>query len=128
MGPKCQTPQGNPPTCQPGCSPQCASDRAIKRDIEPVDEQAVLEAVARMPVSTWSYKSDDPSVRHMGPMAQDFKAAFGMGDTDKAYSPIDAHGAAFAAIQALYERMQTQESRIDRLEKENEELRRSCPR
>ncbi len=126
MGPKCQVPTGNPPTCAPGCAPQCASDRNIKRDFEPVDDQAVLEAVARMPITTWSYKADDPSVRHMGPMAQDFKAAFGLGDTDKAYSPIDAHGAAFAAIQALYERMQAQDARIDRLEQENDRLRSSC--
>jgi hypothetical protein len=126
MGPVCQTPTGNPPTCMPGCAPQCASDRNIKRDIEPVDEQAVLEAVARMPVSTWSYKSDDPSVRHMGPMAQDFKAAFDLGDTDKAYHPVDAHGVALAAIQALYERVQSQEARIDRLERDNERLRAAC--
>jgi hypothetical protein len=102
------------------------SDRNVKRDIEPVDEQAVLEAVARLPVSTWSYKSDDPAVRHMGPMAQDFKASFGLGDSDRSYHPIDAHGVTLAAIQALYERLQEQESRIERLEKDNADLRREC--
>jgi hypothetical protein len=98
------------------------SDRNLKRDIEPVDDQAVLEGVARMPVSTWSYKSEDPSVRHLGPMAQDFHAAFGLGDTDRAYDPIDAHGIAFAAIRALNERLQEQNARIERLERENHEL------
>jgi hypothetical protein len=126
-GPECQTPTGNPPTCAPGCAPQCASDRNIKRDIEPVDEQAVLEAVAHMPVSTWSYKSDDPAVRHMGPMAQDFRAAFQLGNTDKAYNSIDAHGVALAAIQALYERVQAQDARIERLEHDNDRLRATCP-
>jgi hypothetical protein len=88
----------------------------------------VLESVARLPVSTWSYKSDDPSVRHLGPMAQDFKAAFGLGDTDKAYHAIDAHGVSLAAIKALYERSREQDARIDRLERENAELRKraSC--
>ena len=81
------------------------SDRNLKRDIEPVDEQGVLESVARIPVSTWSYKNDDPSVRHLGPMAQDFHAAFGLGSTDRAYDPIDAHGVELAAIKALYERV-----------------------
>jgi hypothetical protein len=99
----------------------------VKRDIEPVDDRAVLEAVARLPVSTWSYKSDDPSVRHMGPMAQDFKAAFGLGDTDRAYYPIDAHGVALASIQALYERVQEMDVRIQRLERENANLRDHCP-
>jgi len=98
------------------------SDRNVKRDIEPVDDQAVLQSVARMPISTWSYKSDDPSVRHLGPMAQDFHAAFGLGDTDKAYDPIDAHGVAFAAIRALNEQVQEQNARIERLERENRDL------
>jgi hypothetical protein len=124
---QCYTLKSSQDTCPQGC-PQCVSDRNLKRDIEPVDEQAVLEAVARMPVSTWSYRSDDPSVRHLGPMAQDFKAAFGLGDTDKAYHSIDAHGVSLAAIKALYERSREQDVRIDRLERENAELRKraSC--
>ncbi|MDP9000789.1 MAG: tail fiber domain-containing protein [Myxococcota bacterium] len=99
------------------------SDRNLKRDIEAVNEQAVLESVARMPISTWSYKSDDPSVRHLGPMAQDFHAAFGLGSTDRAYDPIDAHGVELAAIKALYERVQKEEALVERLEHENQELR-----
>jgi endosialidase-like protein len=86
----------------------------------------VLERVAEMPVSTWSYKSEDPTVRHLGPMAQDFRAAFGLGDTDRAYNSIDAHGVAMAAIKALYERSREQDARIDRLEQENAELRKAA--
>jgi Chaperone of endosialidase len=99
------------------------SDRNVKRDIEVVDEQAVLESVSRMPISTWSYRTEDPSVRHLGPMAQDFHAAFGLGDSDRQYDAIDAHGVAFAAIKALNERVQEQSARIERLERENRELR-----
>ena len=113
-------------TCPVGC-PMCVSDRNVKRDIHPVDPEAVLRAVAEMPVSTWSYKQDDPSVRHMGPMAQDLYAAFGLGGTDKAYSPVDAHGLAFAAIQGLYARLEEQSARIERLERDNAELRRTRP-
>ena len=123
----CMTPTASQKTCPPSCAPKCVSDRNVKRDVEPVDQDAILESVARMPVSTWSYKSEDPSVRHMGPMAQDFQAAFGLGDTDRAYDPIDAHGVAFAAIQGLYEQMREQGARIERLERENEALReRQC--
>jgi hypothetical protein len=122
---QCITPTGPQDTCPPGC-PECVSDRNVKRDIEPVDPQAVLETLMRVPVSTWSYRSDDPGVRHMGPMAQDFHAAFGLGRTDTRYDPIDAHGVAFAAIQALAARVEAQDARLERLEKENEALRASC--
>ena len=109
--PKCYTPPTEQPSCPIGCL-SCVSDRNLKRDIEPVDEEAVLEALARLSVSTWSYKSDPAAVRHMGPMAQDFKGAFGLGDSDKSYNAIDAHGVAFAAIQAMYRRLQEQDARI----------------
>jgi hypothetical protein len=118
----CYTPTAQQTSCPPGCD-QCVSDRNVKRDIVPVDPQAVLESVARIPVSTWSYKSDDPSVRHMGPMAQDFYEELRLGDTDKAYSNVDGHGVAFAAIQALYAKVQEQEARIQKLERENAKLR-----
>jgi hypothetical protein len=104
------------------------SDRNVKRDIAPVDDQAVLEVLATLPVSTWSYKSDDLAVRHLGPMAQDFYSAFGLGDTDRAYNSIDAHGVALAAIKALYERSRAQDARIERLEQENRDLRASGKR
>jgi hypothetical protein len=96
----------------------------LKHEIEPVDPQSVLERVSQLPISTWSYKSDDPSVRHMGMMAQDFHAEFGLGDTDRAFNPIDAHGVEMAAIQALYQRMLEQDARIRKLEDENARLRR----
>jgi len=119
----CYTPTAQQPSCPPGCN-TCVSDRNVKRDIVPVDPQAVLEGIARVPVATWSYKSDDPSIHHMGPMAQDLYGAFGLGNTDKAYSPVDASGIAFAAIQALYERTKEQDARIEKLERENAALRR----
>jgi hypothetical protein len=84
----------------------------------------VLDALSKMPVSTWSYRADPAGVRHMGPMAQDFKAAFGLGDTDRAYHSIDAHGVTIAAIQALYDISLEQSRKIQRLEEENEVLRR----
>jgi hypothetical protein len=93
----------------------CSSDRNLKRDIRPIDPDDILLAIARLPVSEWSYKSD-PGVRHVGPMAQDFHKAFGLGGSDRSYDPIDAHGVALAAIQALYERVEAQQRRIDALE------------
>jgi Chaperone of endosialidase len=124
----CMTPTASQPTCPPGCSPKCVSDRSLKRDIAPVEVQRVLEAVSELPISTWSYRTDDPSVRHLGPMAQDFFAAFGLGDSDRSYDPIDAHGVAFAAIKALNEQLQRQNERIERLELENRALREQASR
>jgi hypothetical protein len=118
--PQCYTPTAQQPTCPVGAcgGNMCASDRNLKHDIEPVDAQSVLERVSQLPISTWSYKSDNPSVRHMGMMAQDFHAQFGLGDTDRAFNPIDAHGVEMAAIKALYQRVLEQEERIRQLEQE----------
>ena len=52
----------------------------------------ILAKLVALPVSTWNYIGEDPSVRHLGPMAQDFKAAFGLGDTDQMISMVDANG------------------------------------
>jgi hypothetical protein len=116
----CYTLQAGETTCPVGC-PACISDRTLKRDVEPVDPQSVLERASRMPITTWSYASDDPSVRHMGMMAQDFYGQFRLGRTDTSFNPVDAHGVEMAAIQALYERVRSQDARIDRLERENAE-------
>ena len=61
-------------------------------------------------------------------MAQDLHAAYGLGSTDKAYDVVDAHGIAFASIQALYGMVQEQNTRIEKLEKQNAELQKRCSR
>jgi hypothetical protein len=76
-----------------------------------------------MPISSWAYDSDPTGVRHMGPMAQDFRAAFGLGDSDRSYYSVDAHGVALASIQALHAIAQEQNRRIEHLERDNAELR-----
>jgi hypothetical protein len=98
------------------------SDRNLKENVVPIDPQGVLEQIAAVPVSTWNYRSGDPAVRHMGPMAQDFYAAFGLGEDERHISTIDADGVAFAAIQGLHERSQEQAARIEALEAENAAL------
>ncbi len=81
----------------------CASDRNVKERIDPITPSRVLAGVLAMPVSTWSIIGS--KVRQMGPMAQDFYRAFGLGDTDKAINSIDAGGVAFAAIQGLNQKL-----------------------
>ena len=120
--PSCVTPTKDQPTCPQGCAPLCVSDRNQKKNIAPVDAKAVLEKVSRLPISTWSYRSEPDGIRHLGPMAQDFKAGFGLGDDDRTYYAVDAQGVALAAIQALDHMVAEQQKRIDKLERENRAL------
>jgi hypothetical protein len=78
-----------------------ASDRNLKTDVARIDDAVVLEKVAALPIERWSYKSER-GVRHVGPMAQDFYAAFGVGPDDKHITSIDEDGVALAAIKALH--------------------------
>ncbi len=81
------------------------SDRNAKTNCEPVDSRTVLEKVAALPITTWNYKTQDPSIRHLGPMAQDFAAAFGLGESEKTINTVDADGVALAAIQGLNQKL-----------------------
>ncbi len=83
-----------------GCGPP--SDRNLKANFSSVNSRFILDRLARLPIQTWSYKSE-PGVRHIGAMAQDFRAAFNFGVDDKTLSVVDAHGVEMAAIQGLYE-------------------------
>ncbi len=78
------------------------SDRNKKAGFEPVDVEAVLAKVALLPLTTWHYTNDAAATPHLGPMAQDFHAAFGLGRDDKTIGTVDADGVAFAAIQGLH--------------------------
>ncbi len=97
------------------------SDRNNKQDIVAVDSVSVLETVAKLLVSTWENKGQD-GVKHLGPMAQDFHAAFGLGNTEKGISSIDTGGVALAAIKGLNEVVQSKDLEVKSLKAENEEL------
>jgi hypothetical protein len=78
-----------------------ASDRNMKSNVMPLDDASVLAKVAALPISEWSYKTEG-GVRHVGPMAQDFYAAFRVGEDDLHITSIDEDGVALAAIKALH--------------------------
>ncbi len=88
------------------------SDRNAKENFEPVDTIDVLERVTSLAVTTWNYRSQDTSIRHMGPMAQDFYSVFGLGEDDKGITTIDAEGVAFAAIQGLHALVREREAEL----------------
>jgi len=99
------------------------SDRNVKENFTPVDGQEVVAALAEVPITTWNFKAqEDSSIRHMGAMAQDLYAAFGLGDDERHINTLDADGVALAAIQGLYSLSQEQAARIQALEEENGSL------
>jgi hypothetical protein len=78
-----------------------SSDRNKKENFAEVDARQILEKVANLPIQQWNYIADDSKVPHIGPMAQDFYAAFNIGADDKHIATVDADGVALAAIKAL---------------------------
>ncbi|MBK6725695.1 MAG: tail fiber domain-containing protein [Xanthomonadales bacterium] len=87
------------------------SDRAAKTGFAPIDAGEVLARVAQLPVSAWSYR-DAPEVRHIGPVAQDFRAAFGLGDDERTISTVDTAGVALAAIQGLNAKLEAENAAL----------------
>jgi type VI secretion system secreted protein VgrG len=109
------------------------SDRNSKENLTALDPQATLAKVSALPVTQWSYKSDPADTKHIGPMAQDFHAAFGLnGGDDTHISVIDEGGVALAAIQGLNQKLTEKEAeikslqekadKVDALEKQNDAL------
>jgi hypothetical protein len=88
------------------------SDRASKSNIEPVDPRSALDKVLQLPICTWNYTAQDESIRHIGPMAQDFHSAFGVGESDRHITTIDADGVALAAIQGLHQSLTDEVTRL----------------
>jgi hypothetical protein len=100
-----------------------ASDRALKDGFAAVDSREVLAKVAALPIARWHYKAEGPTVTHVGPVAQDFRAAFGVGAKDTTIATVDADGVALAAIQGLYAELRDRDARISELRDELAALR-----
>lgn len=109
-------------TAGPDCS--CvSSDRNLKENFVNVDPQEVLSRVAALPVTIWNYSAEPATVRHIGPMAQDFAAAFGVGDDNRHIHLLDGQGVALAAIKGLLQLIEVERSerreRVNALQKQN---------
>ena len=90
-------------------------NRNVKRNLRPVDIEAVLAKVVAMPVYHWQPKEGpNRDVEHLGPMAQDFMTAFGLGDNNKAIGFQDADGVALAAIQGLHQLVEQKDAELKR--------------
>jgi hypothetical protein len=106
-----------------GAGWNCTSDANLKEHFAPVDAAAVLDRLVALPVTTWSMRGDADATPHLGPTAQDFHAAFGLGDDDTTINTADAQGVALAAIQGLHALVIEQRAQIEALAAEVAELR-----
>ncbi len=105
-----------------GSSWLTVSDRNAKTNFTHVDKKLILERLAEIPIDTWNYKTQDNSIRHIGPMAQDFYKAFNVGEDNKHINTVDADGVALAAIQGLYQLLKDKDSKIEELNSTNKKL------
>lgn len=103
-----------------GSSWASLSDVNAKENFRDVDGEDVLAKLAAMSIQEWNYKAQDAAIRHMGPTAQEFRAAFGLGDFPLRINTIDADGVALAAVKALEARTRATNERLHR---ENDALR-----
>ncbi|HWN42143.1 MAG TPA: tail fiber domain-containing protein, partial [Thermoanaerobaculia bacterium] len=96
------------------------SSREAKTNFESLSPTTVLERLNELPISVWSYKED--TARHIGPMAEDFHAAFGLGVNNKSIAPGDKAGVALAAIKGLHQVVTGKDVVITQLEQTVESL------
>jgi len=96
-----------------------ASSRSLKTGFAAIDPLAMLSKVVALPITSWTYKSSDEGT-HVGPIAEDFKAAFGLAGDGKSISTVDADGVALAAIQGLNQKLEAEnavlKARLDAIE------------
>ncbi len=99
------------------------SDRNLKENFIAVNGQALLDKLNAISVNNWNYKAQDASIRHMGPTAQDFYAAFGLGEDNTHISTVDADGVALAGVKALYQLLLEKNEELVRQQSELRKMR-----
>jgi hypothetical protein len=97
------------------------SDRNAKENFKPVSPNDVLAKVAALPISSWNFKEMHDG-RHLGPMAQDFYAAFNLGGSDTSITVVDEGGVTLAAIQGLNQKLNEKDAEIQQLKQRLDKL------
>ncbi|HXV17529.1 MAG TPA: tail fiber domain-containing protein [Gemmatimonadaceae bacterium] len=98
------------------------SDRNAKENFTALDGEEILKRLRKVPVSSWNYKTQPSEIRHIGPMAQDFFAAFKVGESERLINSLDIDGVNLAGVRALDTRTAKQQAQIEKLERSNAEL------
>jgi hypothetical protein len=92
--------------------PGVPSDRNLKTDFTTAQPEDILTKLVALPITEWRYTNEEAGVRHVGPMAQDFKAAFGLGHDSKMIEFVDEEGVALAAIKGLNEKVESENAAL----------------
>ena len=92
------------------------SSRTSKTNLVAVAADGVLDRLSHLPIWTWNYLRSDLGDRHIGPVAEDFYAAFGFGTSERQLAPSDVAGVALAATQALQREVAVRDRAIAALE------------
>ncbi|MCC6963802.1 MAG: tail fiber domain-containing protein [candidate division Zixibacteria bacterium] len=100
-----------------------ASDANAKENFKKVNGAELLDQIADLEITKWNYRGDAGS-QHIGPTAQDFQKAFGVGSDGKSISTIDPSGIALAAIKELYAQLKQKDQEVEALRQELAKLRR----
>jgi hypothetical protein len=87
-----------------------ASDRNLKENFVDLEGTQVLAKLSALPVTEWSFKRDP--VRHIGPTAQDFKAAFGLGADDTHIASLDVASVAVLGVKVLHQMIEERNAEI----------------
>ena len=98
------------------------SSRTMKENIVAVEPQKILDSLSTLVINKWNYLTDSEGVKHIGPIAEDFYALFGLGMDEKHIASLDTSGIALAAIQALHDNVQQKDAKIEALEQQNKTL------
>jgi len=102
--------------------PAAVSDRNLKTGFMAVKPEDILARLAALPIQSWRFTNESAGIRHVGPMAQDFNAAFGVGNDEKLIAFVDGQGVALAAIQGLNQKLNEKEAEIQNLKEDNQAL------
>jgi hypothetical protein len=99
-----------------------SSDRNLKENFEAVDGKKLLSLIDELPVMKWNYLADNPEIKHIGPVAQDFYSLFGLGNNNTSISTVDPAGVALVAIKELSRQNMSMMEQIESQSQENQQL------
>jgi hypothetical protein len=109
-----------------GTTWSCTAPAAMMEDRAKPKLGELLDKLDALPVGYYGLKGAKVPERYLGPSAEDFRAAFGLGRDDKAIRDGNAYGVALAAAKGLYQKLKAdeatiaaQDARIALLEREN---------
>ncbi|MCX5707779.1 MAG: tail fiber domain-containing protein [Candidatus Omnitrophica bacterium] len=103
--------------------PACpSSSRTLKENFAAINLEDILGKIDQLEVPRWNYKSDNRSVTHIGPMAEDFYSLFKTGSRESQLHLIDSAGVSLAGVKDLLAKANRQEQRLEELGREIEDL------